>query len=143
MSTRVLHDTHHLTIGAPLLLILVFCFSFFLFRPASSDQVQAVSAAANTHKSNSAPSIQQLPVAKTKLSTIDPVQTVSNSSASSANNTAGAAGGATSTPQGTGASGGATSTPQNAPQNHGGNASVSGVSGLLNTITSPIINVFR
>lgn len=140
MNRQDLQDTHHLTIGAPLLLILVFCFSFFLLRPVSSDQAQAVSSTANTHKAPSTSSIRPLPVTTTKLSTIDPVQTVdSQSSAASAGNSSNTA---TGTPQ-AGAAGGATTTPQHAPQNHGNKAHVSGVSGLLNSFTPALSNIWH
>lgn len=138
MGIQVLHDSHSLTIGAPLLLILVFCFSFFLVHPANSGQAQPVASNTNNHQDSGNSGIKKIPAAKTKLSAIPPAQTVDSSSGLSTSEDNGSTN-ATNTPQSSGRPSTTPSTPQNAPQNHNG-APVSGVTSLFNGITSPLIN---
>lgn len=83
-------EVRRIIIGAPLLLVAVFCFGFFMIHPAGSGEVHSSSSssAAASHKKTPATStsslneLTPLPMAKTTLSTLPQASPADGSTAS-------------------------------------------------------------
>jgi hypothetical protein len=88
-------EKRRIIIGAPLLLVAVFCFGLLMIHPARSTEAGTPSSASAAHKKtpsvNTAPAagFTRLPLIKTDLTTLSPVKTAE----------AGSIGGSTESPQ--------------------------------------------
>lgn len=143
-------DMHQVVIGGPLLLVLAFCFCFFLYNPGAAGQPQSNATETDDHKkaastSSSLQRLSPLPKVTTDLRVIAPAQPA-NSSSGTTDAASNSGGVVTTSPQSTssGSNGTGQSTPslQGAVQNHS-SSGPSGVTSLLRGTTGILDNLLR